>query len=66
MPFKLYKYRKEEKTNVLIRLTLILVPAYLILMWVVLILKWIVTGKGGFSEKFLNKFHYPWWNKLGL
>ena len=65
-PFEFYKRKKKVEGNILWRLTLLLVIPYMILLYLFLPIKMIITGEWGYGGKFMQKFHYPWMNKIGL
>ncbi len=65
-PYYLYKKPKAESVSFLWRFTLILFPIYLLIIIVLNPIKWIFTGKWGYGQTFLDKFHYKWVRKLGL
>ena len=65
-PFDFYKDKNKSKRSIFWRFTLLLIPIYIPLCYLYLVLTFLVTGKWGVSRIFLDKFHYPWMNILGL
>lgn len=65
-PFEFYKHRKQVKTSILWRLTIIFVPIYLLLLIISLPIKFVITNQWGYGDKFYDNFHAVWWNKLNL
>ena len=65
-PFIFFVPKQKQKVNFIWRFTMLLLPLYIILVWIFNPLQFIFTGKWGISQKFLEKFHYPWMNKLNL
>lgn len=61
-----YKPVKQNKVNVLWRLTILVWPVYIILLILTLPFKWMVTGEWGYGRNFLDKFHYKWARKLNI
>ncbi len=65
-PYRFYKQRQKEPVSILWRLTLIFVPIYWIIMFIGLPINFTITGRWGYSQTFVDKFHGPWFNKLKL
>ena len=65
-PFYFYKRNKNEKSNVLWRLTIAIVPLYLIVIICGLPINMIFTGEWGYGRAFIDNFHRKWFKKLGL
>lgn len=65
-PFYFYEIKQKEKISFLWRLTILLFPIYYLIMLIGLPINMIITGKWGYSQDFLEKFHYSWLNKLKL
>lgn len=64
--FYFYEHKKENKVSVLWRLTIFFYLVYIILLVCFLPIKWLFTGKWGYGDSFLYKFHYKWVHKLNL
>lgn len=65
-PFYFYKRRQRKKISFLYRLSIILIPIYYSLLMIALPFTLIVRGEWGFGQKFYDKFHAVWMNKLNL
>ena len=66
-PFYFYEDPENEKSSLLWRLTLPLFLVYLlILILIVLPILWVTTGKWGISQKFSDKIHAPWCQKINV
>lgn len=65
-PFEFYKQKTKEKVSFFWRLTILIIPMYIILLYIGSIINYMINGKWGLSRTFLDKFHYPWMNKLKI
>lgn len=65
-PFYFYETKQKEKISFLWRLTILLFPIYYLVALIGLPINMIITGKWGYGQDFLEKFHYSWLNKLKL
>lgn len=65
-PFYFYKKRPKAKTNIFWRLTIVLIPFYYLILFCLLPFMFLFTGRWGYSQKFYDKFHAYWMNKLNI
>lgn len=65
-PLYFYKQRQKEKVKLLWRISILLYPIYIIVLYIFLPFNFVINGKWGYNRKFLDKFHYPWLNKINL
>lgn len=65
-PFYFYKRKVYKKVSFLFRLTVVFIPIYYLLILIGLPFTWIFSGKWGYGQKFYDKFHAVWMNKLNL